>query len=73
MEVHLSSASILRLHGSEREVQGVDADIRAHTRESLTTHPLAGLISTIEGISISAVLGPCRGRLLPRRDGHGYG
>ncbi|MGH9091096.1 MAG: cephalosporin hydroxylase family protein [Acidimicrobiales bacterium] len=49
----LLSASILRLLGGERQVLGVDVDIRAHARETLVTHPLAGSISTIEGDSVS--------------------
>jgi cephalosporin hydroxylase len=48
----LLSASILRLLGGEREVLGVDLDIRAHTRATLATHPLAGAIRTIEGDSV---------------------
>ena len=49
----LLSASILRLLGGEREVLGIDVDIRAHTRSTLSTHPLASAISTIEGNSIA--------------------
>ncbi len=47
----LLSASILKLLGGDREVLGVDIDIRAHTRETLSTHPLASSIVTIEGDS----------------------
>jgi cephalosporin hydroxylase len=47
------SASILKLLGGKREVLGVDIDIRAHTRSTLATHPLASSISTIEGDSIA--------------------
>lgn len=46
------SASILKLLGGEREVLGIDVDIRAHTRATLATHPLASSISTIEGDSV---------------------
>jgi cephalosporin hydroxylase len=45
------SASILKLLGGDREVLGVDIDIRSHTRLTLSTHPLAASISTIEGDS----------------------
>ena len=37
----LLSASILKLLGGEREVLGIDIDIRPHARETLSTHPLA--------------------------------
>jgi len=46
------SASILKLLGGEREVLGIDVDIRPHTRSMLATHPLASSISTIEGDSV---------------------
>lgn len=49
----LLSASILRLLGGEREVLGVDVDIRAHAREILATHPLAGAVTTVEGSSVA--------------------
>ena len=35
------SASVLKLLGGEREVLGIDVDIRSHTRSMLATHPLA--------------------------------
>jgi cephalosporin hydroxylase len=47
----LLSASILALLGRDREVLGIDLDIRPHARTTLATHPLAGSISTIEGDS----------------------
>jgi cephalosporin hydroxylase len=47
------SASILKLLGGEREVLGIDIDIRPPTRATLATHPLASSISTIEGDSIA--------------------
>jgi cephalosporin hydroxylase len=50
----LLSASILRLLGGEREVLGIDVDIRPHTRATLASHPLASAVSTIEGDSTSA-------------------
>lgn len=46
-------ASILRLLGGEREVLGIDIDIRPHARETLATHPLASSVRTIEGDSVS--------------------
>ena len=49
----LLSASILKLLGGERQVLGVDIDIRAHAHSTLATHPLASSISTIEGDSIA--------------------
>ncbi len=49
----LLSASILRLLGGEREVLGIDVDIRARTRATLATHRLAGTISTFEGDSVA--------------------
>ncbi len=49
----LLSASILRLLGGDREVLGIDIDIRAHARSMLRTHPLAAAISTIEGDSVA--------------------
>ena len=50
----LLSASILRLLGGEREVLGIDVDIRPHARSTLSTHPLASAISTIEGNSVAS-------------------
>jgi cephalosporin hydroxylase len=47
------SASILKLLGGDREVLGIDIDIRAHARSTLATHPLASAITTIEGDSIA--------------------
>lgn len=44
-------ASILELIG-EGEVLGVDIDIRAHNREAIETHPVAGRIRMIEGSSL---------------------
>lgn len=49
----LLSASLLQLLGGEREVLGVDVDIRAHTRATLSSHPFAGSIITIEGDSVA--------------------
>jgi cephalosporin hydroxylase len=47
----LLSASVLQLLGGPREVLGVDVDIRPHARSTLSSHPLAGAITTIEGDS----------------------
>jgi cephalosporin hydroxylase len=47
----LLSAGVLRLLDGEREVLGVDVDIREHTRAMLASHPLAKAVSTIEGDS----------------------
>jgi cephalosporin hydroxylase len=52
----LLSASILKLLGGEREVLGIDIDIRPHARQTLSTHPLASSISTIEGDSVDPVV-----------------
>jgi cephalosporin hydroxylase len=49
----LLSASVLRLLGGDREVLGIDIDIREHTRRTLRDHALADHISTIEGSSIA--------------------
>ncbi|MGH9171763.1 MAG: cephalosporin hydroxylase family protein [Acidimicrobiales bacterium] len=50
----LLSASILRLLGGNREVLGIDVDIRQHARDTLASHPLASAVSTIEGDSVAA-------------------
>jgi len=47
------SASVLKLLGGERRVLGIDIDIRSHARATLSSHPLAASISTIEGNSIA--------------------
>jgi cephalosporin hydroxylase len=49
----LLSASILRLLGGEREVLGIDVDIREHAKSTLSSHPLALAISTIEADSVA--------------------
>ena len=46
------SASMLELLGGDREVVGVDIDIRHHNRIAIETHPLAKRISMIEGSSV---------------------
>jgi cephalosporin hydroxylase len=50
------SASILALLGGEREVIGVDIDIRSHNRSAIEAHPLASKIVMFEGSSIDAAL-----------------
>jgi len=45
-------ASILELLGGEREVIGIDIDIRAHNRVEIEKHPLAKRIDLIQGSSI---------------------
>src|SRR5262245_52420851 len=44
-------ASILELLGGDREVIGVDIDIRAHNRVEIEKHPLAKRINLIQGSS----------------------
>jgi cephalosporin hydroxylase len=45
-------ASLLKITGGSR-VLGVDIDIRSHNRQSIEAHPLAPLITLIEGSSIA--------------------
>lgn len=45
-------ASLLSLMG-HGEVLGIDVDIRAHNREAIESHPMAGRIRMIEGSSIA--------------------
>ena len=45
-------ASILELLGGEREVIGVDIDIRPHNRAEIEAHPLAKRITMFQGSSI---------------------
>ncbi len=47
------SASLLELLGGDREVVGIDVDIRSHNREEIESHPLAHRIKMIEGSSVS--------------------
>lgn len=46
------SASMLALLGGEREVIGIDVDIRRHNRDEIERHPLATRIVMIEGSSV---------------------
>jgi len=64
----LLSASILRLLEGEREVVGIDVDIRPHARSTLSTHPLASAISTIEGNSIAPEILERVGEIAKRHD-----
>lgn len=48
------SASLLELLGGDGVVVGVDVDIRAHNRQEIEAHPLAGRIRLIEGSSTDA-------------------
>ncbi len=47
-------ASMLELMGGEREVIGVDIDIRPHNRKAIEEHPMARRISLIQGSSIDS-------------------
>lgn len=44
-------ASLCKIHGRGRVV-GVDVEIRPHNRKAIEAHPLAGLITLIEGSSV---------------------
>jgi cephalosporin hydroxylase len=46
-------ASMLELLGGDREVIGVDIDIRAHNRAELDAHPMRKRIRLIQGSSVS--------------------
>jgi cephalosporin hydroxylase len=50
------SASMLALLGGEREVVGVDIDIRPHNRAAIEAHPMAARIAMIEGSSIDEAI-----------------
>jgi cephalosporin hydroxylase len=61
------SASILAMLGGEREVVGIDIDIRSHNRTAIEAHPLASKIVMYEGSSIDAALvGRVRDRVAGR-------
>jgi len=50
-------ASMLRLLGNgDREVIGIDIDIRAHNRAAIEAHPMASSIHMIQGSSIDPAL-----------------
>lgn len=46
------SASMLELLGGDREVVGIDIDIRPHNRKAIEAHPMYKRISMLEGSSI---------------------
>ncbi|MDA3898047.1 MAG: CmcI family methyltransferase [Desulfobacteraceae bacterium] len=48
----LLSASLLELMGGERNVIGIDIDIRAHTREAIEKNSLSKRIRMIEGSAV---------------------
>lgn len=50
------SASMLSLLGGEREVIGVDIDIREHNRDAIGAHPLASRITMIQGSSVDETI-----------------
>lgn len=47
-------ASMLELMGGEREVIGIDIDIRAHNRVRIEAHPMFKRIALVEGSSVAA-------------------
>ena len=48
----VESGSTLDPRKSRRKVVGIDIDIRSHNRSAIEAHPLAGLISMVEGSSV---------------------
>ena len=48
----VESGSTLDPRKSRRKVVGIDIDIRLHNRSAIEAHPLAGLISMVEGSSV---------------------
>ena len=48
----VESGSTLDPRKSRRKVVGIDIDIRSHNRSAIEDHPLAGLISMVEGSSV---------------------
>ncbi len=48
-------ASMLELMGGDGIVVGIDVEIRAHNRQVIEAHPLAGRIKLVEGSSIDRV------------------
>ena len=48
----VDSGSTLDPRKSRRRVVGIDIDIRSHNRSAIDAHPLAGLISMVEGSSV---------------------
>lgn len=50
-------ASMMALLGGEREVIGIDIEIRPHNRRAIEAHPLASRITMFEGSSVDPELG----------------
>jgi cephalosporin hydroxylase len=48
----VEAGSTLDPRKSRRKVVGIDIDIRSHNRSAIEAHPLAGLISMVEGSSV---------------------
>ena len=48
----VEAGSTLDPRKSRRKVVGIDIDIRSHNRAAIEAHPLAGLISMVEGSSV---------------------
>jgi cephalosporin hydroxylase len=48
----VETGSTLDPRKSRRRVVGIDIDIRSHNRSAIDAHPLAGLISMVEGSSV---------------------
>lgn len=73
------SASLLRLLGKGKVI-GVDIEIRPHNRERVETHPLAGMITLIEGSStapeivkrVREMIGPSDKVLVVLDSNHSY-
>lgn len=45
-------SSMLQLLGGDREVIGIDIDIRAHNRKEIEAHPMASRIHLVQGSSV---------------------
>lgn len=61
-------ASLLELIGGDGYVLGIDIDIRAHNREAIEAHPMAGRIRMIEGSAIDeAVVAEVRSQAAGKR------
>ncbi len=61
-------ASLLELLGGDREVIGIDIDIRPHNRTAIESHPLAKRIAMIEGSAVDpATVERVRERVRGRR------
>lgn len=50
-------ASLLELLGGDRQVLGIDVDIRKHNRTEIEKHPMSKRICMVEGSSIDAGIG----------------